>query len=136
MQLEPYLDALEGERVLLLTREELNDDRETTMRRSFEFCAVDPAFRSPRFDRQWETGSGKATGGFRVMDRAVRVPGLRALDRNFDRLPEPLRWLVERLVHDPGTGAATKPDLEPELHERLAALLRDDVARLEALTGR
>ena len=28
------------------------------------------------------------TGGFRLMDRAVRLPGLRALDRNFDRLPE------------------------------------------------
>ena len=35
------------------------------------------------------------------MDRAVRLPGLRALDRNFDRLPESLRWVVERIVHDP-----------------------------------
>ena len=40
------------------------------------------------------------------MDRAVRLPGLRALDRNFDRLPESLRWLVERVVHDPDGGGA------------------------------
>ena len=53
------------------------------------------------------------------MDRAVRLPGLRALDRNFDRLPESLRWLVERVVHDPGAGEAPKPELPPELRERL-----------------
>ena len=72
------------------------------MRRVFEFCGADPAFRSPQFEREWETGSGKQAGGFRLMDRAVQLPGLRALDRNFDRLPESLRWLVERIVHDPG----------------------------------
>ena len=55
------------------------------------------------------------------MDRAVRLPGLRALDRNFDRLPESLRWLVERVVHDPDPGAAPKPKLAPELRARLEA---------------
>ncbi|MQA73110.1 MAG: sulfotransferase [Solirubrobacterales bacterium] len=136
MQAEPYLDAFGAERVLVVSREDLRDDREATMRRAFEFCEVDASFRSPQFERQWETGSGKSSGGFRLMDRAVRVPGLRALDRNFDRLPESLRWLVERLVHDPGTGAASKPELAPGLRERLGAMLRDDAARLEALTGR
>ena len=70
------------------------------------------------------------------MDRAVRMPGLRALDRNFDRLPERMRWVVERLVHDPGSGEAPKPELEPALRERLGNLFRDDVARLEELAGR
>ena len=71
--------------------------------------ASTPTSRSEQFEREWETGSGKQDGGFRLMDRAVRLPGLRALDRNFDRLPESLRWLVERVVHDPGRGAAPKP---------------------------
>jgi len=70
------------------------------------------------------------------MDRAVRLPGLRAVDRNFDRLPESLRWVVERVVHDPDTGAAPKPELAPELRERLEGLLRDDVGRLEQIAGR
>ena len=65
------------------------------------------------------------------MDRAVRMPGLRALDRNFDRLPERMRWMVERMVHDPESGEAAKPELEPELRERLAATFRPDAARLE-----
>jgi hypothetical protein len=135
-QLEPYLDAFERDRILIVSREELGADRDATVRRVFEFAGVDPGFTSPEFDREWETGSGKGSGGFQLMDRAVRLPGLRALDRNFDRLPERLRWLVERLVHDPGSGEAVKPELEPALRDRLAVSFRPDVARLEALAGR
>jgi hypothetical protein len=135
-QLEPYLEAFARDRILIVSREELAADRDATVRRVFEFAGVDPTFTSPEFDREWETGSGKGSGGFRLMDRAVRLPGLRALDRNFDRLPERMRWLVERLVHDPGSGEAAKPELEPGLRERLAELFRPDVARLEELAGR
>ena len=71
------------------------------------------------------------------MDRAVRLPGLRALDRNFDRLPESLRWLVERLVHDPDAGRGAQARASPDdLRERLVELLRDDVERLESIAGR
>jgi hypothetical protein len=136
MQLEPYLERFGDERIEIVTREELRDEREATMRRLFAFVGVDEGFSSPQFSREWETGSGKGGGGFRIMDRAVRLPGLRALDRNFDRLPESLRWLVERVVHDPRSGEAAKPQLSPGLRERLNERLRPDVARLESLTGR
>lgn len=136
MQLEPYLERFGEGRVEVVTREELRDWREHTMRRLFSFLGVDEAFTSPQFSREWETGSGKASGGFRVMDRAVRLPGLRALDRNFDRLPESLRWVVERIVHDPDSGEAPKPELPVELRRRLEERVRPDVERLEALTGR
>jgi Sulfotransferase family len=136
MQAEPYLREFGSERLLIVAREELRDERARTMGRVFEFCGVDPAFSSPQFEREWETGSGKSSGGFRLMDRAVRLPGLRTLDRNFDRLPESLRWQVERVVHDPETGAAPKPELALELRDRLASLFRDDVAQLERIAGR
>ncbi|MFL5871421.1 MAG: sulfotransferase family protein [Solirubrobacterales bacterium] len=137
MQVEPYLREFGADRVAIVTREELHEERSATMRRLFELVGVDPDFSSDQFDREWETGSARAKpGGFRLMDRAVRLPGLRALDRNFDRLPEALRWRVERLVHDPGAGAAPKPDLPAGLRERLAGLLRPDVERLEAIAGR
>jgi hypothetical protein len=70
------------------------------------------------------------------MDRAVRLPGLRALDRSFDRLPESLRWMVERLVHDPEGAAAERPELPGPIRDRLTARFRPDVERLESLTGR
>jgi Sulfotransferase domain len=136
LQLEPYLESFGAERIEVVTREELKRDRAATMRRVFELLGVDPGFTSEQFEREWETGTAKAGGRFRVLDRAVRLPGLRALDRNFDRLPESLRWLVERLVHDPDAGEAPKPVVPGELRERLTELFRADVERLEALTGR
>ncbi len=115
---------------------ETTDLRRATMRRVFEFLGVDSDFNSEQFDREWETGTAKGGGRFRLMDRAVRLPGLRALDRNFDRLPEALRWLVERVVHDPGAGEAPKPEVPPALRAELAGLYRGDVARLERVAGR
>jgi hypothetical protein len=137
MQLVPYLERFGAERVLVVDNGELAREREATVRRVFEFCGVDAGFTSEQFDREWETGSARAKeGGFRLMDRAVRLPGLRALDRNFDRLPESLRWMVEKLVHDPDAGPAAKPELPGELRGRILAELRDDVAELERITGR
>ena len=136
MQIQPYLSTFDRARVLIVDNAELARERADTMRRVFEFCEVDENFTSEQFEREWETGSAKQEGGFRLMDRAVRLPGLRALDRNFDRLPESLRWMVERVVHDPGKGPAPKPRLDPALHERLRELLADDVAELERIAGR
>ena len=135
-QLEPYLQAFGQERIEIVSREELLRDRPATMRRLFEFLGVDPTFTSKQFAREWETGTAKGGARFRLMDRAVRLPGLRSVDRNFDRLPEGLRWLVERVIHDPQAGEVPKPDLPVQLRERLAELYREDVARLEELAGR
>jgi hypothetical protein len=135
-QLEPYLATFGADRVEIVAREELKDARPETMRRAFEFLQVDAGFTSDQFAREWETGVAKSGSRFRVMDRAVRLPGLRALDRNFDRLPESLRWVVERLVHDPRAGEAPKPELSADQRERLAGLFREDTARLEDLAGR
>jgi hypothetical protein len=135
-QLEPYLDAFEAESIEIVTREELKEDRPAAMRRVFSFLGVEETFTSEQFAREWETGTSKGGERFRLMDRAVRMPGLRALDRNFDRLPEWLRWLVERIVHDPSAGEVPKPDVPPELRERLAGVFRDDVSRVEELAGR
>ncbi|HYU61173.1 MAG TPA: sulfotransferase [Solirubrobacterales bacterium] len=135
-QLEPYLEHFDTDRIELVSREELKRDRASTMRRVFGFLGVDEGFSSPQFEREWETGTAKGSGRFRVMDRAVRLPGLRALDRNFDRLPEGLRWAVERLVHDPDAGAAPKPELPPDLRARLVDLYRPDVEQLERWAGR
>ena len=135
-QLEPYLESFGAERIEIVSREELKTERPATMRRAFELCGVDPGFESDQFEREWETGVAKTGSRFRIMDRAVRMPGLRALDRNFDRLPESLRWVVERLVHDPDAGEAPKPELPEDLRSHLVEVFSEDVARLEDLAGR
>ena len=136
VQLAPYLEAFERSRVLVVANEDLARERTATLREVFAFAGVDAGFSSGQFEREWETGSGKQDEGFRLMDRAVRMPGLRALDRNFDRLPESLRWLVERVVHDPDKGAGPKPELPAELRGRVEELLGDDVRELGAICGR
>jgi hypothetical protein len=135
-QLEPYVETFERERIEIVTREELKWDRAATMRRVFEFLGVDSGFTSEQFAREWETGAAKPGGRFRFMDRAVRLPGLRTLDRNFDRLPESLRWAVERVIHDPQAGEIPKPELPAGVRERLEQLVREDVGRLEEFAGR
>ena len=136
-QLEPYLDnGFTTESIEIVSREELKENRSATMGRVFGFLGVEDTFTSEQFVREWETGTSKGGERFRLMDRAVRIPGLRALDRNFDRLPERLRWLVERMVHDPGAGEAPKPEVPPGLREWLTNLFRDDVSRVEELAGR
>jgi hypothetical protein len=135
-QLEPYLERFERDRIELVSREELKADRAGTMRRVFAFLEVDEDFTSEQFEREWETGTAKTSGRFRAMDRAVRLPGLRAIDRHFDRLPERMRWAVERVVHDPGAGAAPKPHLPAELRATLVERYRPDVERLEGWSGR
>jgi Sulfotransferase domain len=135
-QLEPYLATFGRERIEIVGREELKRDRTGTMQRVFRFLGVDPSFTSEQFEREWETGTAKGGGRFRIMDRAVRLPGLRALDRNFDRLPESLRWTVERLVHDPKAGEVPKPVIPATLRNQLEELLRADVERLEEVAGR
>jgi Sulfotransferase domain len=136
LQSERYLTRFDDAQLLVVAREDLLGERRETLRRVFGFLGIDAGFDSPQFSREWETGSGKKSGGFRLMDRAVRLPGLRSMDRNFDRLPESLRWIVERIVHDPDSGEAAKPEVPAALRARLVELFFDDVARLEAITGR
>ena len=49
------------------------------------------------------------------MEKLIKLPGFRSFDRNFDRLPESMRWIVEKVVHDPEKPPAPKPVLPDDL---------------------
>ena len=72
------------------------------------------------------------------MEKLIKLPGFRSFDRNFDRLPERLRWMVEKVVHDP-EAAARRPSpscptsIRDSLHGRSS---REDVAALQEFAGR
>jgi hypothetical protein len=136
MQLQPYLERFAPEQITVIAQEELLGDREGTMRRAFELAGVDPDFRSEQFDREWEKSSAKEGDRYQVMEKIVKLPGFRAFDRNFDRLPESLRWVVEKVVHDPEKPSAPKPELDERLTETLRGRFRDDVAALQDYAGR
>jgi hypothetical protein len=136
MQLQPYLENFDRDRIAVITQEELQADREGTMRRAFRYAGVDASFTHEQFDREWEKSSAKQGDKYQTMERLIKLPGFRSFDRNFDRLPESMRWMVEKVVHDPEKPPAPKPELPDEVFERLRAAFRDDVAALQDFAGR
>jgi hypothetical protein len=136
MQLQPYLELFDREQIALFTQEELQTEREETMRKAFSFAGVDESFTSEQFDREWEKSSAKQGDKYQFMERLIKLPGFRSFDRNFDRLPESMRWLVEKVVHDPEKPPAPKPDLPDDLFETLRGRFGEDVAALQEFAGR
>jgi hypothetical protein len=136
MQLQPYLELFDRDQIEVIAQEELQGEREETMRKAFRFAGVDETFTSEQFDREWEKSSAKQGDKYQVMEKLVKLPGLRSFDRNFDRLPESLRWIVEKVVHDPEKPPAPKPKLPDDLFETLRGRFGADVAGLQELAGR
>src|SRR3954447_6473503 len=136
MQLQPYLEQFDREQITVISQEELQSEREETMRRAFAFAGVDESFTSEQFDREWEKSSAKEGDKYQLMEKLIKLPGLRSLDRNFDRLPEPLRWRVEKLVHDPEKPPAPKPKLPDDLFDTVRGRFTADVAELQRFAGR
>ena len=136
MQLQPYLELFDRAQIEVITQEELQSEREETMRKAFRFAGVDETFTSEQFDREWEKSSAKQGDKYQVMEKLVKLPGLRSFDRNFDRLPESLRWIVEKVVHDPEKPPAPKPKLPDDLFETIRGRFGADVAGLQEFAGR
>ena len=136
MQLQPYLELFPRQQIEIITQEELRTDREGTMRKAFTFAGVDPNFSSEQFDREWEKSTAKESGQYQLMEKLIKLPGFRSFDRNFDRLPERMRWMVEKVVHDPDAPEAPKPQLTPAIEEHLLGLFGDDVRQLQEFAGR
>ncbi len=136
MQLQPYLPLFERGQIEIIAQEELHTDREATMRRAFAFAGVDESFTSEQFDREWEKSSAKEGEKYQFMEKLIKLPGFRSFDRNFDRLPERMRWMVEKIVHDPDKPPAEKPKLPDDLFETVRGRFGEDVAALREFAGR
>jgi hypothetical protein len=136
MQLQPYLERFDRSQIEIITQEELQTDREGTMRKAFAFAGVDPSFYSEQFSREWERSSAKETDKYQFMEKLIKLPGFRSFDRNFDRLPERMRWMVEKIVHDPEAPPAPKPEIPESIMETLRPQFTEDVAALQEFAGR
>jgi len=88
------------------------------------------------FEREWEKSSAKQGDKYQLMEKLIKLPGFRSFDRNFDRLPERMRWLVEKVVHDPDKPPAPKPKLPDDLFETVRGRFSADVAGLQKFAGR
>jgi hypothetical protein len=136
LQLQPYLELFDRSQIEVIAQEELQTEREATMRKAFRFAGVDESFTSEQFDREWERSSAKQGDKYQLMEKLIKLPGFRSFDRNFDRLPESMRWIVEKVVHDPEKPPAPKPKLPDELFETVRGRFGEDVAALQEFAGR
>jgi Sulfotransferase domain len=136
MQLQPYLQRFDHENITVITQEELQADRDGTMRKAFAYAGVDENFTSEQFDREWEKSAAKSGDKYQLMEKLIKLPGFRSFDRNFDRLPERLRWVVEKVVHDPDKPPAPKPVLPDDLVASLRAHFTEEVPELQKFAGR
>ena len=136
MQLQPYLELFDRGQIEIITQEELQAERDATMRKAYSFLGVSDDFTSEQFDREWEKSSAKGGDKYQLMEKLIKLPGFRSFDRNFDRLPESMRWIVEKVVHDPDKPAAPKPRIPDDLFETLRGHFGEDVAGLQKFAGR
>jgi sulfotransferase family protein len=132
-QLDQYRDYFSGDRILLVTSEDLRDRRLPTMRRIHEFLGVDPDHRSEVLDSEFYQSTGRAR--YSPVSWHVR----RALKRQFPatkRAKEFVDSTIPRIMESVVKPKAIrdKPPIvfTDHLRQMLVELLRDDVDRLRA----
>lgn len=131
-QLERVYQKFAPENILVLQFEELKEDPEGLIKRSFSFLEVDPGFR-PVFYKKNRTGSihlqwlhGMLTNTSRV--RKVLVKYL--LDW---WLPMHRRQLIRRKLIDMNTGKKGEDPISNDLRVRLQDIFTEDQKKLEAM---
>jgi hypothetical protein len=124
MQIERFLPFYDRDLFLLLTSEELRAEREQTLRRVFEFLGVDPGFRVPEVEREFNRTRDRRSGGALVRG-ARRLPLVGRLSRS---VPSSLKRAAARALSRelPAPDTTLAPETERELVRRLAS----DVRRL------
>jgi hypothetical protein len=118
-RLEPYLEADDKGRMLVLAQRDLLERRGETLARVFGFLGVDPEFESPLFGRLRHVTAEKGRRS-RALDRIrshpLAAPGF--------RLPQEMKWRIERLA---AGRRAEAPALGEAARELIAAEVGADV---------
>ena len=118
----PYLDRYPLERILVLPAEDLHQERQTTLRRVFEFIGVDPDFESPAFERLWHPSDAKFTRRKNVFNML---------------LPRGLLNRLKRWKWNPAFRPLPPPQsqLDPALKSRIIHRLAPETDQFRRLTG-
>jgi len=131
-QVERYRDRFPESRILVVDQHDLRADRAATLREIFSFLAVDPDFRSERFEQMHNLTRDKRThsGTYARLRRSRVGVALR-------RLPPWVRRPGARaLKHFVSGSPLERPELDEQLRERMATALAPDTERLRSLTGK
>ncbi|MEQ9620038.1 MAG: sulfotransferase [Deltaproteobacteria bacterium] len=130
MQLEQFLEYFSESQILILTREELYNDRLKTLKKVFRFLDVDDSFQSRKFNTMYHRSSIK-----RQPTRAGIFLSRTPVQKAIERLPQYLRWKAEWLVYYPFSRKIERPQLDDKLRNDIIEYIRDDINSLREFTG-
>ena len=131
-QLAPFVKRFGCEQIRITAQEDLLDRRSDTLSELFRWLGVDPAFRSPYFDREWEVSAGK-NQKFSFAYRLSRLFGGKDF---WGRLPPRLRWRLERIAYGRLGAPVSAPPVSDSVRARLAQRLAPEIDWLREFTGR
>jgi hypothetical protein len=131
-RLDPYLEAFGMDRILVVDSAELDRRRRETLRAVYRFLGVEEAFWTEDLERRWHLSERQSGAAWYAIRRLRRIPGWQ---RVTSLPPKRALWPIERLTGRSSPRRA-RPELAPEVRERLAASLSEDAERLRAITGR
>lgn len=130
LQIEQFLRCYPRQQILVCYHEDLRDRRLPTLQRIFRFLGVDDSFVSPEFERISHRTADKRrlgrTGRLLQQSGAMRVLGPTA-----PRLQRALEGIITNAF---GRGVP-RPQLLPELRDKLSAIFRPDMRRLGDFVG-
>jgi hypothetical protein len=127
-RLEAFLERFPRSRVMVVDHGALLNRRRETVQAVFRFAEIDDSFWSPRMDRELNP-TARRNARRRLMFRARKLPVL----RQAQKLPDDVRWLVERLGLS--RTARSRPALDPGLRAELDAELSGEFEPLRAHAG-
>ena len=132
LQLKEYLNYFPNRQILILTLEELSSHPQKTLKKIFSYLEVEESFKNFQIDKKLNQAKNK------IPKNSLKMFGDRMslLNYAFLRLPNQLQWQVARLLGNPFSLTTERPQLSPELKQRIIDLLQEDVNRLREYTGK
>jgi hypothetical protein len=129
MQLSQYLEHFSRSQILILTSEELRENRRNTVSRAYDFIGVDSDWVAPNLDKAYFAGEQRRSYPKWVQ----KIRHKTEVNRFSHLIPEGLKSRVGRPVQQRALPAVG--DVPQDVMERLADLLRNDVHQLRAYMG-
>jgi hypothetical protein len=133
MQLKQFIKYFPRYHILIITSEDLKNNRLQTLQKVFKFLDVDDTFYSSKFFTSWHLSKYKR--------RKTRM-GLRFEKKIFpiyqkiiDLLPFEMRGVFKEIIFFPFSRKVERPVLDNNLREKLISILKDDINQLREYTG-
>lgn len=131
MQLEQYLKYFPKNNILIITQEDLYNNRQPTLQKIFRFLNVDDSFYCEEFSNMVNKSS--------IKRRKNRIGSLLAQLNQTDivkRFPCELREKIGKIILFPFSKKIDLPQVSENLRQELIDNIKDDTNRLRQYTGR